>query len=78
MIHRLSSLDIYCDNCHRSFGEDVSEPATAVGNSFTSNIRTARRELLTYDWKRRGGKDLCPKCAALSDQHGPKSEGSAK
>ncbi len=66
-IHVLSSLDIYCDECHRSFGEAADEPATGIGLGYrNASPRVARRDIKTYDWQtiRRGGKlvDLCPKC----------------
>jgi hypothetical protein len=66
-IQRLVSLDAFCDQCHRAFGEADDEPATAPGvGSWTSDMPTARRDMATYGWTRtwRHGRvmDLCPKC----------------
>lgn len=71
-IHRLSSLDAYCDECSRAFGETDDEPANAPGvGIWTTDLREARQDMKTYGWKftRRGNKmvDLCPKCAGLAD-----------
>ncbi len=72
-IHRLSALDAFCDNCHRSFGAADDEPSTAVGNHWGNmGMPQARADMKTYGWKtsRNGGRlmDLCPKCVEEQTQ----------
>jgi len=66
-IHRLESLDCFCNCCHRSFGAIDSEPATSPGNTFPTNIHEARKVMKEYGWKYRNRihQDLCPDCVLI-------------
>ncbi len=65
-IHRLCSIDCFCDECHRSFGDIESELATYAGSGFTTDFNEARKRMMEHGWKHyRGlGKsvDVCPEC----------------
>ena len=68
-IHRLVSLDAYCDGCHRTFGEASDEPANAPGiGKWTSSPREARADMKTYGWTKKRvfhrTLDFCPECAS--------------
>lgn len=72
-IHALTSLDAYCDQCKRSFGEALDEPATAPGlGHWQVGKMDARRDMKTYGWTavKRDGRliDLCPTCSAAALQ----------
>lgn len=60
MIYRLEALDAFCDKCKRSFGEDDSEPATAPGGGFPTDMKKARALMKEYGWIRRGNQELVP------------------
>jgi hypothetical protein len=70
MIHRLISLDAFCDGCNRSFGYDPDvegseeEPIMQVGNETTTSIREVRMLMKEHGWKHsdKPNLDLCPKC----------------
>jgi hypothetical protein len=66
-VHKLVSLDAFCDECKRAFGEIDSEPANAPGvGLWTSSTRAARRDMKTYGWRAkriyRMTLDICPDC----------------
>lgn len=66
-IYKLTSLDAFCDECKRSFGEIDSEPANAPGiGLWTSSAREARKDMKTYGWKVKRlywmTVDICPQC----------------
>jgi hypothetical protein len=75
-IIQLISLDAYCDECKRSFGEADDEPANAPGiGRWQVCARDARADMKTYGWTKeryfRGTRDYCPECSAKRKRRQP-------
>ena len=69
MIHRLITLDCFCDECLRTMGDSNNEPMTAPGSSFPTQMKEARKIMKYYGWGRKKvrGKmiDICPECKKI-------------
>jgi hypothetical protein len=68
-VHRLISIDAYCNGCNRAFGYNPDipasedEPVMQVGHESATDIREVRRLMREYGWRTfRSGRDMCPKC----------------